>query len=209
MVDEGERRRFNPREHLVNIRGKGEYLEVKWRLVWFRSEHPDGIIETQAIEIGEGYAIFKATVSIPGGGSATGYGSETVGDFRDHLEKSETKSLGRALAALGYGTQFTQDFVMENQDGTPHVVDAPVERTQRGPVQAGGRDGGVGPAGSTAVTERQVKFIHALARECRLDDDALADWSEELFQERDITVLSRRDAGALIEALQRRRNEQA
>ena len=48
--------------------------------------------------------------AIPGGGSATGYGSETAKDFGDFIEKAETKALGRALIALGYGTQFAQEF---------------------------------------------------------------------------------------------------
>jgi hypothetical protein len=51
-------------------------------------------------------AIFKATVSVPSGGKATGYGSETAGDFPDFIEKAETKAIGRALNALGYGAQF-------------------------------------------------------------------------------------------------------
>lgn len=37
---------------------------------------------------------------------STGYGSETLSDFRDYFEKAETKAIGRALAALGYGTLF-------------------------------------------------------------------------------------------------------
>jgi hypothetical protein len=51
-------------------------------------------------------AIFKATVTVPTGGKATGYGSETASDFPDFIEKAETKAIGRALNALGYGAQF-------------------------------------------------------------------------------------------------------
>ena len=51
-------------------------------------------------------AIFKATVTVPSGGKATGYGSETASDFPDFIEKAETKAIGRALNALGYGAQF-------------------------------------------------------------------------------------------------------
>src|SRR5262249_61697389 len=72
-------------------------------------------------------AIFKARVSIPGGGSATGWGQEEAADFGDYLEKAETKALGRALAALGYGTQFTEDFEFST-DEEQRVVDSPVER---------------------------------------------------------------------------------
>lgn len=43
-------------------------------------------------DVGEGLAVFRATVRIPGGGEATGWGSETAGDFGDYLEKAESAS---------------------------------------------------------------------------------------------------------------------
>jgi hypothetical protein len=61
---------------------------------------------TEHVRIEPTLAIFKATVSLPTGGKATGYGSETSGDFGDFIEKAETKAIGRALNALGYGAQF-------------------------------------------------------------------------------------------------------
>jgi hypothetical protein len=106
---------FNPTDRLVSLgggggRGRGGlYLEVKWRIVWLRQEHPDATIATELHTVSATLAIFKAHVSIPGGGAATGWGSETATDFRDYIEKAETKAIGRALAALGYGTQFTGD----------------------------------------------------------------------------------------------------
>lgn len=113
---------FDPSKFLVKARGNREYLEVKWRLVWLRSEHPDAVITTELKRLDEGFALFFAQVTIPDdGGSATGWGSETARDFPDFIEKAETKALGRALAALGYGTQFCLDFEMGNQ-----VADAPV-----------------------------------------------------------------------------------
>ena len=125
---------FNPRDNVRQLRGKGggtaDYLDVKDRLRWFRHEHPNGVILTEHIEINERIAIFKATVHATptalyqddsANGSATGHGSETPGDFKDYIEKAETKAIGRALAALGYGTQFLPD------DGE-RIADAPVER---------------------------------------------------------------------------------
>lgn len=105
--------KFDPTRHLRQLRGRGgnaDYLDVKWRLVWLRSEHPDAQITTEHVTITSEMAIFKAQVTIPGAGSATGYGSETAKDFGDFIEKAETKALGRALIALGYGTQFAQEF---------------------------------------------------------------------------------------------------
>jgi hypothetical protein len=117
--------KFDPAAHLSNkVRGGADYLEVKWRLVWLRSEHPDAAIATELVRETDNSALFKASVSIPGGGSATGFGSETAKDFGDFIEKAETKAVGRALAMLGYGTQF----VGEDLDEGDRIVDAPVER---------------------------------------------------------------------------------
>lgn len=206
---------FEPAKYLVNLNGRGEYLEVKWRLLWLRTEHPDAIIETELVKLEERDAVFKARVSIPGGGSATGWGSESAGDFRDFLEKAETKAIGRALAALGYGTQFCQDHefggdAIVASNGQLRIVDAPVDFTT-GRRQASGGAAAQAAAidqGHQRATERQVKFIHAIAREAGLDEQELADWAQELYGQA-VDQLNRRDASTLIEALQRRRNEVA
>lgn len=209
---------FDPAKYLVRINNRGDYLEVKWRLLWLRTEHPDATIETELVRLAENEAVFKAHVALPSGGSATGWGSESAGDFRDFLEKAETKAIGRALAALGYGTQFCQDHEFGAVNNL--VVDAPVDiTTTRGRrLQPDGgpdtgrvlasRDGGAAGAQLQQATERQVKFIHAIAREAGLDDNELESWSQELYGQ-PVAALNRRDASALIDALQRRRNEVA
>jgi len=129
------------------LRGRGggsEYLDVKWRLLWLRKEHPDAGILTELIQYDPQMAIFKATVTLPTGGMATGYGSETASDFPDFIEKAETKAIGRALNALGYGAQFGEaprpDEVPQARESaepprpTPRTEDRPqpsepVERT--------------------------------------------------------------------------------
>jgi hypothetical protein len=52
---------------------------------------------------------------------------EDIKGFGDYLEKAETGAYGRALGALGYGTQFAPEFD-EVVDGVenPRIVDAPV-----------------------------------------------------------------------------------
>lgn len=119
---------FNPQEHLMKLKGK-DYLEVKWRLVWLRDLHPDAVIETELIERKDNHAIFRAQVTLPSGASATGWGSEDTKGFVDYIEKAETKAIGRALAALGFGTQFCDDMTYSNED----VVDAPIDRQQGRP----------------------------------------------------------------------------
>ncbi len=104
---------FDPRAHLRRIRVRGsevEYLDVKWRLVWLRSEHRDAAVITDLVSNENNIAVFRAEVVLESGGRASGYGSESKADFNDYIEKAETKAIGRALAALGYGTQFALDF---------------------------------------------------------------------------------------------------
>jgi hypothetical protein len=115
---------FNAREHLTQLKNK-DYLEVKWRLVWFRDQHPHGKIHTELLNLDmeRGLALFKATIDDGEGGEGCGHGSETVKDFNDFIEKAETKAIGRALAALGYGTQFAPEL-----DEGERIVDAPVQR---------------------------------------------------------------------------------
>src|SRR5688500_335737 len=102
---------FDPTQYLSNFDGR-DYLEVKWRLMWLRSQHPNARIATEIVQHNEegGFALFRAEVEVPDGGKATGWGSETVRDFHDYIEAAETKAIGRALAALGFGTQFCTDF---------------------------------------------------------------------------------------------------
>jgi len=121
---------FDPSKYLTKV-GGSDYLEVKWRLVWLRQRHPDAVIETTLVEHSGDAAVFRAMVSVPDGGSASGWGSESMSDFRDYIEKAETKAIGRALAALGFGTQFAPEF-----DEGERIVDAPQAprtRPQLGP----------------------------------------------------------------------------
>jgi hypothetical protein len=120
-----QQREFNPRDYLIAVSGK-EYLEVAWRIVWLREQHPDAIVTQELVDHDKqsGWALFKTSVNLPGGGYAEGYGSESKGDFHDYLEKAATKSLGRALATLGFGTAFSAfEFGGEAERG--RVVDAP------------------------------------------------------------------------------------
>lgn len=63
------------------------------------------------------------------------------------------------------------------------------------------------PNGGAPATERQVRFIHAIARESKLDAQELAAWLQEAYGTSEPGQLNRRDAAEVIEALQRRRNE--
>jgi hypothetical protein len=129
---------FDPQQHLIKLPRKvkdrqtghyvthyDEYLEVKWRLCWFRDRFPHGSIITEEIcvDLDRGYARYRTTVGDGEGGIATGTGTETAAGFADYVEKAETRSIGRALAALGIGTQFVGEELSE----AAHVCDAPVQ----------------------------------------------------------------------------------
>jgi len=115
---------FNPKEHLSKIKGK-DYLEVKWRLVWFREGHPDYEIDTEfiALDIDQGIAVCRAVIKDNESRQlACGTKTEYKASFFDYVEKSETGAIGRALAALGYGTQFAPE--LEEGD---RIVDSPTD----------------------------------------------------------------------------------
>ena len=125
---------YRPEQHLSMARsnGKKDYLSVAERMVWFVGEQRQMIasgaatrpyvIQTEAVEINyeAGYAIFKTFIRDCLGNEATDYGTETRKDFADFVEKAATKSRGRALASLGYGTAFSPDM-----DEGERIVDAP------------------------------------------------------------------------------------
>lgn len=207
---------FEPGRYLSKVNGS-DYLEVKWRLVWLREQHPEAVIETEMVSNVDHFAVFKARVMLPSGASATGWGSEAANDFRDYIEKAETKSIGRALAALGFGTQFCPDFDFGAAAG--RIVDAPVDfastrgrkmiaRQQQLDDQNFAPAQPPPPAQPTGVnqpaTERQRKFIEAIAREIGLTDEELAADAEQAAG-RPMNELTRRDASAVIEHLQIRR----
>jgi hypothetical protein len=193
---------FEPARFLTRVNGS-DYLEVKWRLVWLRDRHPDATVETELMSHEDNTAVFRAQISIPGGGSSTGWGSETAGDFRDYLEKAETKAIGRALAALGFGTQFCPDFEFGATIG--RVVDAPVKVASRGRMvaptdrQESVSVAAIGP--DQPATQRQLRYLQAVAREAGLDGIAL---DERAMQEFGVqaAALSRRDASSLIDLIQ-------
>ncbi len=57
---------FDPSPYIRQLRGRGggDYLDVKWRLLWLRKEHPDAAIETELVQHDPQMAIFKATVAV-------------------------------------------------------------------------------------------------------------------------------------------------
>lgn len=201
---------FDPAKHLTRINGN-EYLEVRWRVKWLRDDAPDSQIITEMLELTPDFALFRATVTrivdAEVVGVATGHGSETAGDFRDYIEKAEQKSIGRALAHLGYGTQF-----VGGEAAADLPVDAPVDRYVRvsrfpSPERGAGHEvqhGGHAP--DQAATQRQLVYLQAVAREAGVDKASL---DELAMAEFGVVAggLTRRDASTLIDNIQTRRQD--
>ena len=108
---------FDPVRHLIKVQGGRNYLETKWRLVWLRDLHPDAVVETEIIDKSADAITMRAVVKIPyrnaagdidhfAVGTGTARESLTGGRF-PAVETCETGALGRALATLGFGTQFS------------------------------------------------------------------------------------------------------
>ena len=130
---------FSPQQHLVPME-EDQYLPVQWRLVWFhQATGPRAGYVTVEVEHDRsaGFARFL-TIAWDGCGEswhplkvhgvelavcgrvATGEGSESQSQFPDYYEAAATKALGRALAGLGFGTQFATERVdLADQEGPP------------------------------------------------------------------------------------------
>lgn len=117
---------FNPIDYLIKLKGK-EYLEVKYRLVWFREDNPpcgeDSISLVSEIvnDTGEEAVVKAYAYAANGRILATSFKRESKKEFHDYLEKAETGAYGRVLAILGYGTQFAEE--LDLPEGK--LVDAP------------------------------------------------------------------------------------
>ncbi len=124
---------FDPNAHMMNLKGK-DYLNVQNRLLWFIRDQREMVaraiatcsyvVRTELVELDReaGFAHYKTYVRDVLGNEATMYGSETARDFGDYAEKASTKSLGRALWALGYGTGMAPE--MDESEDRP--VDSPI-----------------------------------------------------------------------------------
>jgi hypothetical protein len=165
-------RAFDPNAHLRKIRtrqGMQDYLDVKWRLMWLRSEHPEAQIVTEQIEGDEQHARFKCTITYPHRqlldgtthhAIGTGHGSETLQDFPDFYEKAETKAIGRACAVLGFGTDGATDFDDgEPLDGRAAAKDERATRRADGPERTDTPQ--TSSDGANARPERPVAQIAA------------------------------------------------
>lgn len=137
-----ERKKYNKRTQSWETLPPQDYLEVKYRLIWFREEKPDWGIETEIWQYSPQAAIVKATIRdassrvvaqahkyeeyVPAQGTKGATNYQEASGFPDFLEKAETSAIGRALGFLGYGTQFAQE--LDGEAERERLADSPVDQ---------------------------------------------------------------------------------
>jgi hypothetical protein len=195
---------FNPEEHLTKLPLRrrnpktnswetryADYLEVKWRMVWFRennSENTQTTVLDKIIDINNRFAYFEVQVTDAKGNVEVGVGSETGEDFHDYIEKAYTKAYGRALAALGYGTQFAPDLEEGNR-----IADSPVDRSDESFSESSIQD--------EAITDPQRRAIFAIYNSLNLREEEMKNIIFSRYQKTDSKALTKREASDLIDYL--------
>lgn len=111
---------------LLNLKGKA-YLQIAHRIQWFVEENSHYQINTQFLVLDDTQTVAKAVITIFDDKqqiikAVTATKRETKQQFSDHTEKAETGAIGRALAELGYGTQYALSDLEEGD----RLADAPL-----------------------------------------------------------------------------------
>lgn len=107
------------------------YMDVKFRLLWFRLHRPNGKVEPELISVDEKSAVVCCKIFNDRSDPSNQFVAKSYAQrfkseekFGDRfLEIAETAAVGRALASAGYGTQFCGAQDMFNGD----MVDSPVD----------------------------------------------------------------------------------
>ena len=115
----------------------GLYLDVKYRMLWFRLCYPKGKIDTEVLKATDQYAIVSCKIYMDKSDPVDQFISKSVAQryatgerYGDRfLETAETASIGRALAAAGFGTQFCSC-----TDIPTDIADAPVDKSLQMPA---------------------------------------------------------------------------
>ena len=193
--------KFTPQQYLIKVNGK-EYLEVKYRIHWFRLEHASWDIKTEVVKLDtdKGIAVIRADIfDEKGNHKSSGLSMEYRSNFEDYLQKAETSCTGRALASLGYGT--LQTFDLEEGIEKGRIVDAPVSLGNNGNGKNGNGKtdikpkieniGGNGNNGNNKkVTSGQIRYLEDLCKDLRVTPGI------------DLMALSKDKASELISGLE-------
>ena len=165
---------FEPKDYLREEKteeGVSFYLDTKYRLLWFRLMYPQGKLVKIPKALNKEYATFEVRVYTDKNDAddnylANGFASRYKDDANEKfglnfVESAETAALGRALKDAGFGTQFC-DIALPN-DQT--IVDAGVhisfdlgDDSLPNPDEDGApvEEGGGTEAGKTTGTEEKA-----------------------------------------------------
>jgi len=148
---------------LLNLKGK-DYLPVAQRLVWFREEKPTWGIETSFLALEADFAIAKAEIKDEKGRViASAHKREDAKHFPDFMEKAETGAIGRALAEVGYGTQFAPD--LDEEDRIVDSPQAPVRKPALAPANPrANAPMAVAPAPSAPALSDPGSFVMSIGK---------------------------------------------
>lgn len=213
---------------LMHIKGK-EYLQVAQRMIWRLEEKPEWRISTKIISLKEDSAVVRAVIRNEQGHiMATAHKLENRAGFADFLEKAETGAIGRALAMVGFGTQFTGD---ELDEGS-RLADSPIvnkSNSTRKPLhnyapQSSPQEDEIPnfeeppwdepnpqqqlSQAPNLVTGPQVKRLWAIAHSSGWQNFEVLEYASRTFNVKMIDRLNRKDYDSLvkhIESNQRRR----
>ena len=190
---------MNPKEKIIKITRRdkdtgvvtqSDYLEVKWRRVWFNEEHPDWkvLISVQMYPENDipKACLAKAEVYNDKNELVTiGWGYSTVEMFKRFVEKACTAAEGRALASIGYGTQWAEEYY-EETDSAENLVDSPVIKNVVEVIQ------------EEQATTAQKEFIKKLVKDKK--EDQVVSMLKEIKAE-SIDTLNKTQASILINKL--------
>ncbi len=162
-----ESAKFDPKKYMIKVNKGKDYLEVKFRVHWLRGDKRDfgegreWDIQTELLKLDleRGIAVIKADIyDDKGRHQSSGMKMEYQKNFFDFLEKAETGAIGRALAALGYGT--LQCFDLEEGTAEGRICDAPISFQQDNQSNNGD---------NKKASTKQKSFIYSLMNNLEID----------------------------------------